>query len=334
MRLPDARISLFVAGLAALAALPLAAGYAGWRWEIAEIAGWVAMLACLALAGAAVRPRHAQPATALTLATHERLAWCALGAAVLHVGAALLAEPLVLDYLKPTLPRYQLGGLLALVLLATLVVTSLDRVRRRLWQSHRGFQASHVVMSTALLLLLALHVVATDRYTHGAVRRTGFLLVTALALLLPLRRARSSPQAHHPQRSRSVFGRHAVLIAAVLAGATLLLAGFAPTPWVRGWREPLLLRTQRLPFDFDHAKHAAVNCLTCHHNYNDRTGQDSCVHCHRTARADLKAGAEATFHEFCLGCHRAPPADLLHHGPVSGCATCHRDPVAKSTLTD
>ena len=331
VRLPDTRISLFVAGLVALATLPLAAGYVGWQWEVAEIAGWAAMLTCLVLAGAAVRPRQAQPTTALTLATHERVAWYALGAAVLHIGTVLLTEPFAIEHVKPTLPLYQLGGLLAFVLLAALIATSLGRARRRLWQSHRGFQASHVVMSTALLLLLVLHVVSTDRYTHGVARRTGFLLVVALALLLPLRRARSSPETHHPQRSHSVFGRHATLVAAILTGASLLLAAFAPTSWIRGWREPVLPRTQPLPFDFDHAKHASVNCLTCHHNFNDRTGQDSCVHCHRTTRADLKAGAEATFHEFCLGCHRAPPENLPHHGPVSGCSTCHRGSATASS---
>ena len=324
MSLPDSRITAFAVGIAALAALPAIAGYAGWRWEIAEVAGWLAALACIGLAGAAVRPRRARPETLLTLARHEGWAWCALLAAGLHVGMALLAEPLVIEYLKPTLPRYQLGGLIALILLLALVALSLNRVRRRLWRNHRAFQASHVVMSTLLLLLLGLHVVGTDRYTHGPVRRGLFLVVLALALLLPLRRSRNTGTAPATDRPRSVFGRHAHLITATLISAAVLLPIFAPTPWARSWREPFVAREHRLPLNFDHARHTAVNCLECHHNYTDGTGMGTCVQCHRTPRADLPAGVEATFHEFCLRCHRSPPAALCKHGPVSGCEACHQ----------
>ncbi len=55
-------------------------------------------------------------------------------------------------------------------------------------------------------------------------------------------------------------------------------------------REPLLPRSQMLPLNFDHARHVAVNCLTCHHNYADGRGFDACIHCHRGTRARDQGG--------------------------------------------
>jgi hypothetical protein len=85
-----------------------------------------------------------------------------------------------------------------------------------------------------------------------------------------------------------------------------------------------LRRSNVLPLDFDHRKHVAVNCLTCHHNYADGRGFDGCIHCHAGTRPDLKVGVEARFHAFCLNCHRNPDPTFPRHGPVSGCSTCHR----------
>ena len=78
-----------------------------------------------------------------------------------------------------------------------------------------------------------------------------------------------------------------------------------------------------LALGFPHDKHRPVNCIQCHHNFADRSGEDSCISCHRSGRAAIRTGAEARFHDFCLGCHRDPPAYLTGHGPVTGCNTCH-----------
>ena len=96
-------------------------------------------------------------------------------------------------------------------------------------------------------------------------------------------------------------------------------------------REPFLPRSERLVLDFPHDKHRAVNCIRCHHNFTDRSGDDSCISCHRSGRADIRVGVEAGFHDFCLGCHRDPPAYLTGQGPVTGCNTCHA-PVSDAAL--
>jgi predicted CXXCH cytochrome family protein len=326
MKFGDRRYLAWGVGLAVTAALPIFAGFTTLGWELSETLGFVAALACLALFGCPVRPRESMPPVLLSPGRHELLGCIALGLAALHVLVAIVTDHTVIEYLKPTSPLYQLAGIAALVVLLALVVSSLAGVRRRLWGSHRNFQATHIAVGCVLLVLLAAHVVTADRYTRGYGRRTVFIVVAAAGVSMLLRRRRTTGKA--PRETASVrsfaFGRHSTFVVSVIAATILalipLIAGRADV----ALREPLLRRSQTLPLDFDHGKHTAVNCLACHHNYADGRGFDACLHCHRSERADLKIGIEARFHDFCLSCHRSPAAALTRHGPVSGCVSCHQ----------
>lgn len=321
---PDRRYLAWGAALGLTAALPLLAGFTTIGWELSEILGFLAALLCIALCGCPVRPRQSMPPALLSLDRHETLGWIALAAALLHVATAAAADRTVIEYLKPTAPLYQILGITALLLLLGLVTTSLPGARRRLWHSHRNFQATHVVLGCLLSVALAAHVVATGRYAGGYARRAVYLAAAAGALAMLLRSRRRSHEARALGAHRLAFGRHSKLIAGAIIATLIGLGALAAARAALALREPLLPRTAALPLDFDHGKHAAVNCLLCHHNYADGRGFDACIHCHRSARADLKVGPEARFHDFCLGCHRNPPPASSRHGPVSGCARCHR----------
>jgi predicted CXXCH cytochrome family protein len=326
MKLPDRRYLAWGGGLAITAALPIFAAWTNPGWELAEILGLCATLACLALCGCVVRPRESTPAVLLTLRRHEAIGWVALGAASLHIIAAVVSDPTVVDYLKPTSPLYQLAGIAAFVLILVLVVTSTASSRRRLWRSHRNFQALHIVFGCLLTLFLAVHVVTAGRYTGSYARRIVFVAAAAGGIAMLLRRRRGIASA--PQRTvllrRLAFGRHSALVFVAIAATILALGTLSASRAGLALREPVLQRVRALPLNFDHGKHSPVNCLTCHHNYADGRGFDACIHCHRSARADLKAGVEARFHSFCLNCHRNPEPHLRGHGPVSGCESCHQ----------
>jgi Ferric reductase like transmembrane component/Class III cytochrome C family len=331
MKMPDRRYLAWAAGLAVTAALPIFAGFTKLGWECSEILGLAGALACLALCGSPVRPRESAPPALLSLGRHEMLGWIALGAAALHILLAVMTDHTVLEYLKPTSPIYQLTGIVGFVVLLVLVATSLASARRRLWRSHRNFQATHIAFGCLLLALLAVHVVTTGRYTAGYGRRVLFIAVAAGGLAMLLRRRRGVGTAlRETAVSRFVFGRHATLIVGAIFTTVLALSTLIAGRAEVALREPLLPRTQMLPLDFDHAKHTAVNCLVCHHNYVDGRGFDGCIHCHRSDRADLKVGIEARFHDFCLNCHRNPDPSLHGHGPVSGCTACHQSGAASS----
>lgn len=326
MKLPDRRYLVWCVGLALTAVLPIFAGFTRLGWEFAELTGLAATLACLGLCSCPVRPRDSVPPVLLALGRHAVLGGIALGLATLHAVLAIVVEHTVIEYLKPTLPLYQLAGIVALVLLVILVLSSMEKWRRRLWRSHRNFQATHIILGSVLLMLVGAHVVTANRYTGSWGRRVIFICVAAggIALLLRWRRVAGTAP-NEPTLARGfVFGRHSTLVVAVIVASMLGLATLALSRAGVELREPLLPRSQALVLNFDHAKHVAVNCLTCHHNYADGRGFDNCIHCHSSARADLKVGVEARFHSFCLQCHRNPEPQWEHHGPVSGCMSCHQ----------
>jgi len=324
MKLSDRRYMAWGAGLAITAALPLAAGFTTFGWEVSEIFGLAGTVACLALCGCPIRPRETTPPVLLSLGKHELLGWIALGTVALHIVLAVATDHTVIEYFKPTAPLYQLMGIAAFVVLVALVATSLASSRRRLWRSHRNFQATHILLGCLLIALLAAHVITTGRYTGGYVRRAVFIAVAAGGIAMLLRPRRGTGTAHETTVRKLAFGRHSTLVAGVIAVTLLALPILIAGRTAVALREPLLPRAEGLPLGFDHAKHSRVNCLTCHHNYADSRGFDACIHCHRGPRADLKAGLEARFHDFCFSCHRNPPSAFSRHGPVSGCESCHR----------
>jgi predicted CXXCH cytochrome family protein len=293
-------------------------------WELAQALGLSAVAGCLILCVLAVRPR-AGSAGAFRLRGHELLGWTVLAAAVLHVGLLLGVDHRVIEHLKPTAPRYEYAGMLALLILFFLTVPAGASVRPRLWPRHRNFQATHVAAACLLVVTLAIHVLTTDRYVHGRAYAIAYALLSGLVLLALLRgRAGRVPAGQSSGAlSRLVFGRHSRLVLAIVLASLLALLALLRHGTALAMREPFLRRSERLALDFPHDKHRAVNCIQCHHDYVDRSGEGSCVSCHRGTGAAIRVGVEARFHDFCLGCHRDPPPHLSGHGPVTGCDTCH-----------
>jgi hypothetical protein len=328
MKLPDLRYRAWGIGLALTAALPVFAGFTTLGWEFSEFLGLVGTIACLALCGCPVRPRESDPPVLLSLGRHEMLGWVALGAAALHALLAVVSDHMVIEYLKSTSPLYQLCGIAAIAVLLVLTIASVAGVRRRVWRSHRDFQATHIILGCLLAVLLGAHVIATGRYAGGYGRRIVYVAVAAGGIAILLRRRRGTGTATHEPVvvRRLAFGRHSTLMVGVIAVAMLTLGLLIPGRALVALREPLLPRAEMLPLNFDHRKHTSINCLVCHHNYADGRGFDACIFCHRSARTDLKVGVEARFHDFCLNCHRHPGPTLQRHGPVSGCTICHQPP--------
>jgi predicted CXXCH cytochrome family protein len=256
---------------------------------------------------------------------HELLGWLALAAAVLHVALLLATDQRVVEHVKLTGPRYEFAGILALFVLLFLTVLAGAAVRQRLWPRHRSFQAAHVGAACLLVVTLAVHVLVTGRYVHGRAHAVAYTLLSGVVLLTLLRPRAQRHAAQQPLHLRGglVFGRHSRLIVAIVLASFVVLLALLGSGTTLALREPFVPRSEPLVLGFPHDKHGAVNCIHCHHNFTDRSGEDSCISCHRSRRAAIRVGAEARFHEFCLGCHRDPPAYLTGHGPVTGCNTCH-----------
>jgi len=330
------RYRLGAAALALILLLPLRVHHDEWPWELVQLAGLLAAVCCLILTGAPLRPRVAQPATILTPARHRWIAWLTVALATLHIAGAVLADPVAVEYLKPSAPVYQLAGMACALLLLLVSISAGGNVRRWLWRNTGAFQFAHVGAAAVIVVMLTVHVIASNRYTGGWAR---WLWAAAAAACLA---SILQPRA----RSTSGFGGNALGTAAVVGVAiagVLLLAALSDGLRAREMLTTVLPAHQPPPLTFPHERHVAINCIACHHNFVDRTGRDSCIPCHRSARIDLQLSAEARFHSLCMGCHRDPsnppvprprgeidfqvytgrvrPAD---HGPVSRCGDCHR----------
>jgi predicted CXXCH cytochrome family protein len=295
-------------------------------WESAQTLGVIAAACCLLLCLISVRPRMPWSRT-VSLKRHELIGWMALAGVLLHVGLLLVFDRRVFEHLKPTAPIYEWLGILALMLLLALTVLSLPAIRQRLYAQHRKFQLVHIGLTCVLVPAIAVHILTTARYFHG--RMAAAYVLVSILVLSALLRARVRPESENRAPgfvSSLAFGRHSrvVLVFVILATLALFSLMIPRAPLML--REPMLRRTTALAIDFPHDKHREVNCIECHHNFSDRTGGDTCVSCHRSSRSTIKIGAEARFHDFCLGCHRDPPAKFEHHGPTTGCETCHVPP--------
>jgi len=77
-----------------------------------------------------------------------------------------------------------------------------------------------------------------------------------------------------------------------------------------------------LPMNFAHNDHTPVNCIDCHHNYTDDTGDDLCMHCH-VSNNEVWPLLETQFHDFCRGCHTEKSALGEDGGPPRQCMACH-----------
>lgn len=80
----------------------------------------------------------------------------------------------------------------------------------------------------------------------------------------------------------------------------------------------------RLPMTFDHQTHGKQQCIACHHNYVDKSGQGLCLECHVTTKG-LRLDLEEQFHDLCMGCHEEKQAEGVKHGPIRECLACHTE---------
>jgi DMSO/TMAO reductase YedYZ heme-binding membrane subunit len=322
----DKRFAVVGVGLVALALLPLLARHAGLGWEVGSVAGLLAALGALALCAFPVRPREATPPAPTPLDRHRDLGFAVIALSVVHATVLVVADHPAIEYLMPTMPIYQAAGILAFLALLVLGATSTQGQRRRLWHSHRGFQAFHVVLSIAAIVLITLHVVVSSRYVHGRLAAGAYVAVTmaALAMLLRERKGARTTVAGHGIVGRAAFGRHSALVVAVTLAACVGMPLLLPGSVGIALRAGELPRSQSLPLAFEHEQHRAVNCLVCHHNFVDKSGPGACISCHRSSRRDIKVAIEPRFHSFCFDCHRDPGQPFKKHGPAAGCEPCHQ----------
>jgi len=308
------RIAVACVLLAALLMLPLPAS-AGLIWNISAGIGYLALVAAVILYLYPLRAHGVPHRRLFALSQHRRIGWIALYIAGLHAAILLAAQPLTGHYLLPSAPLYMLCGLAAFISLAVLVATGIS-ARSALRRAASPQEATvsvtaHAVLAALLPALLGAHVIGSGQLVDRPAKIIAGCALLALAVLA---------YAFRPGWVRIRIRLLSTVVPCSIAAVVLLVL---PTP-TGGSR---LLQPATVPsalhVNFPHENHRTVNCITCHHNFVDRTGFGSCLDCHRSPRANLRQSGEATFHVFCRDCHRDLSLQGSKHGPVRECSACH-----------
>jgi predicted CXXCH cytochrome family protein len=330
------RVGVACAVVAALVLCPLPAS-GGWLWDAGIAIGYVALVTAATLYLYPLRGEGLPHKRLFTLSQHRRIGWIALTLGLLHAAVLLVTQPQVGHYLLPSAPLYMLFGLAALIGLAILVATGLS-ARTALRNSpspttsppHAPTSvATHAILAALLLAVTAAHLLGSHQLADKPAKTITLCALLALPLLWAalrsaLRRQVRKGDCDSPPLSTLRKPPRLRLFPTVLPGcAAAAILFLLPIPTA----ETALLQPATppslLPVYFPHEKHTTVGCVTCHHNFVDKTGLGSCRDCHRSARTDLPESAEATFHTFCRNCHTELAQTTTKHGPTRACSTCH-----------
>jgi hypothetical protein len=199
--------------------------------------------------------------------------------------------------------------------------------------------SAHAILAALLLTLTAAHILGSHQLADNPAK----IITVCVLLVLPLlwavfrviqhhRQSRevnshrdragapTAPPTGAPARASTSIRLLPTLLPNVVAAALLFLL---PIPTATSHLLQPAVTPSRLPLSFPHEKHTTVDCVTCHHNFIDKTGVGSCLECHRSSQPELTQSAEATFHTFCRDCHTDLAQTTDKHGPTRACSACH-----------
>jgi hypothetical protein len=304
-----------------LCPLPVSGGIG---WDIGIGIGYVVLPLVVTLYIYPLRGEGLPHRRLFTLSQHRRIGWTALILSASHVLILLRVQPLVGHYLLPSAPYYMLAGLAGLIALGLLIGTGLAaRTALRRPGSSTTNLTSHAFLAPLLLALVAAHLIGSAQLLDTPTK----VLTTCLLLTIPLLWAAHRALRRKTRSSGGGGGAGArasrTLTTVVPCCLAVLMLTLSPVPTASSRLLQPATAPADLPVHFPHEKHTTVNCVTCHHNFVDKTGIGSCLDCHRSDRADLTQSALATFHTFCRNCHSQLAQTTAKHGPTRACSACH-----------
>jgi len=282
---------------------------AGILWDWANALGYSAVGICLWLFIYSGRSHY-----------HRDIGYLALLLIALHILLLLINEPLLIEHLKLSAPWYMLSGLAAVVLMALLVISSLAQFRTPFWSSYAVFQQSHKWLSISICMLIGLHLMGSNYYLNGVWVKVFLALITLVIVVYYL----------HDRNYKMINAKQKVVPGEISVKQILLmLAILSITIWllvtVTEYRKIMIIEAPTIDIAFEHIKHKAEPCATCHHNYVDgSSGSGGCYDCHKYSAA-TNLHIEATFHKFCANCHIKKAQQQLDSGPLRQCSLCHID---------
>lgn len=142
---------------------------AGCFWDVGNGLGFAAFAGLLYLTITSNRR--------LEIRAHQLLGYAVFALVVFHGFWFLLGDATVAEFLKIGAPDYMWLGVASLVLLALLLITASVPERFRLHDNYPSFKYWHRVLTVAMILSAAYHIVVSDFYLHAWYQGVLFVLL-------------------------------------------------------------------------------------------------------------------------------------------------------------
>jgi hypothetical protein len=175
-------------------------------WLASIVTGWAGAALIALLMVLPLRRFTSWPAVRISVERHQRLGELALVLSAVHTVLLIAGDKLTLEYLWPSQPRWMLAGNAGLIVLALLVVTSLERVRVAVFGAGSRFRNVHVVLAVVLIGLMAAHMVGSGIFIAHPLKAALLALVAAALVATTFKAPVVPPRARHGVEPRTGGG--------------------------------------------------------------------------------------------------------------------------------
>lgn len=273
-------------------------------WWLVRLAGGGAVLA---MAWAAlVTPRSAEH-IGRTYRHHQWTGRIGLALALVHAGLIAVGEPQIWRYAGLLATAELVAGVASLALLV--VLTAIRDPASPCMRTSPAAALLHRWSAVAAIVLAFGHIAA-----NPAMPLAAFALLAAATAVLVHRHA------------AALVGLAKCAPPAVLVGVVGAVLLVAMVGWGLSQASHRTLRATTVDHaGFDHDDHAAFSCVSCHHNFTDRTGKENCLSCHKRLSVSATTRIDRVFHRFCVECHVQEWWQTGKVSPFKSCRGCHAD---------
>ncbi len=143
---------------------------AGWFWDAGNGIGFTAFAGLLYLTITSNRR--------LDVRAHQILGYAVLLLAVVHAFWFLLGDATVVEFIKIGAPDYMWLGIVSIVLLAILIITAIVPDRLHVHKNYPSFKYWHRILTIAMILSAAYHIVVSNFYLHAWYQGGLFVLLS------------------------------------------------------------------------------------------------------------------------------------------------------------
>ncbi len=186
------RVLIGLAAALILIALPPTPYLMSPVWLASMVTGWGSAALIAVLMILPLRRFASWPQVRISVERHKRLGELALLLAAAHTLLLIVGDKLMLEYLWPAQPRWMFAGNIGFIVLALLVVLSLERLRVLFGPGPR-FRTVHIVLSVVLVALMAAHMVGSGIFIAHPLK-AGLLALVSAALVAATFRPPVKPQ--------------------------------------------------------------------------------------------------------------------------------------------